>query len=418
MQIIHEPSYHNVEINPTQTVESGDFQASEAPLGIIARFPSPPPSEIDIPADILRFALQGQAAYLMPKERVGICLKRPIPGIRSVKVMHSPSVSKSHYKNLQVCGSVWMCPVCASKITERRREELTSALRASDFQPMLITFTLRHHAGDKLVLLLKALMAAFDGFKSGNAWQRARKRFGWIGSIRSTEVTHGVNGWHPHLHDLVLLETPLTAEKLANFTDFLKTRWSMVLARQGRDATWEHGVDVRTGDNDIADYVAKFGRLPTVKAWSLEHELTKAPVKKGHRDGRTAYQLLADSMAGDEIAGRLFIEYARAFKGKKQLVWSKGLRALLGLLDEEMTDEEIAAESREAAFVLLFLNLDQWKVVVYNDLRAELLREASSGDRNQVVTWLAELGIAVYDNEHFEALIPLDGGIGLGLNDE
>ena len=227
-----------------------------------------------------------------------------------------------------------------------------------------------------------------------------------------------MNGWHPHLHDLVLLETPLNPDELAEFTDFLKTRWSMVLKRQGRDATWEHGVDVRTGDNDIAEYVAKYGHLPTVTGWTLEHELTKAPVKKAHNDGRTAYQLLADSMMGDEVAGRLFTEYAKCFKGKKQLVWSKGLRALLGLTDQEMTDEEIAAEQREPAFVLLFLNIEQWKVVVFNDLRAELLREASFGHRDRVVSWLAEIGIAVYDNAHFDALIPLDGGIGIGLNED
>lgn len=415
---LQSPFYHSTDTNLNATQFQGANATPSGSLGIIARFPSPPPSEIEIPADILRFALQNHAAHLMPKERVGICLKRPIPAIRAVKIMYSPEVEKAHYKNLQVCGSVWMCTVCATKITERRREELAAALAASDFQPYLITYTLRHHAGDRLKDLLSALMAAFDSFKSGVSWQRARRRYGWIGSIRSTEVTHGLNGWHPHLHDLVLLEKPLEPAEFDEFEAFLKRRWIMVLQRHGRDAEWYPSVNVKTGDNDVAAYLAKYGKLPTVKGWTLEHELTKAPVKKAHKDGRTAFQLLADSMMGDKAAGKLFREYARCFKGKKQLVWSKGLRALLGLTDQEMTDAEIAAENREPAFVLLFLNLDQWKVVVYNDLRAELLQEASFGDRERVVAWLADLGIYVYDNAHFDALIPLGGGIGIGLNED
>lgn len=407
-------SYHNVEVNPTQTQKSGSDVTARASLGNIARFPSLPSSETLQNADILRFLLQAEAARLMSDERVSICLKRPIPAAVTVDIAYSASKQKAHYKNLQVCGSVWMCPVCASKISEVRREELSLALAASKYTPMLITFTLRHHKGDKLKELLTALMTAFDSFKSGQYWQKKRLEFGWIGSIRSTEVTHGDNGWHPHLHDLVLLESPLTPENLIFFTNLLKERWSMVLRRAGRDASWDHGVDVRIGHNDIADYVAKYGKLPKVTGWTITHELTKAVVKKAHKDGKTAYQLLADSMTGDKASGRLFMEYARVFKGKKQLVWSKGLRALLGLMDEK-TDEQIAAEVDQAAYVLLYLTIDQWKIIVRENGRAELLAEAAHGDRERVVAWLSDYGIYVYDNELFEATIPLVGGIGLGL---
>lgn len=418
MQDVQELSYHTAISTPTPTRENGDFSPRFSLLGRVANSPSPPQAETRLIERIIRYALQRHAAHLLPRERVAKCLRETIPGIRSVKVMHSPALNAAHYKNLIICGSVWMCPVCASKISERRREELTAALSASDFTPMLITFTLRHRNSDKLVDIRNALMKAFDSFKSGKVWQKARRKYGWIGSIRAVEVTHGANGWHPHLHDLILLETPLSPEMLEEFTIFLKKRWLMVLKRHGRDASWANGVDIRTAQSDIADYIAKHGRLPKVTGWTLEHELTKATVKKGHKDGRTAYQLLADSMAGDDVASRLYIEYARVFKGKRQLVWSEGLRDLLGLNDEEMTDEELAAENREAAFVLVYLNLDQWKVVCGNDSRAELLAEAAYGDRERVVNWLAGLGIACYDNEHFEALIPLGAGVGIGIENE
>lgn len=412
---LHDPSYHNVKLNPTQTQELGAGNEPRASLGILAKSPSLPEGETPIPDDILRFLLQNEAAKLMSDERVAICLKRPIPNAVTVEITHSISKGKAHFKNLQVCGSVWMCPVCASKVSETRRQELSLAIAKTDYQPMLLTFTMQHHKGDKLADLLRGLMAAFDSFKSGQYWQKKRKEYGWIGSIRAIEVTYGDNGWHPHLHDLVLLEKPLDAENRVFFTNLVKERWQMVLKRHGYFATLENGADVREGHNDIAEYVAKYGRLPKVTGWTVVHEVTKAVSKKAHRDGRTAYQLLADSMAGDKPSGRLFMEYARVFKGKRQLVWSEGLRALLGLTDEK-TDEQIARENDEAAYVLLYLTIDQWKIVVRENGRAGLLAEAAHGDRERVVAWLADYDIHVYDNELFQATIPLVGGIGLGLN--
>ena len=33
-----------------------------------------------------------------------------------------------HYKGLKICGSVWACPLCASKVQERRRQEVAQAI--------------------------------------------------------------------------------------------------------------------------------------------------------------------------------------------------------------------------------------------------------------------------------------------------
>lgn len=411
-----EPSYHTTATNQTQTPQNGVDGGDSASLGILAKSPSLPNGETTIPDDILRFMLQAEAAKLMSDERVAVCLKRPVPGAMMIEIAHSHSRKKAHYRNLQICGSVWMCPVCASKISETRRQELSLAIAKTDYQPMLLTFTMQHNKGDKLADLVKALLAAFDSFKSGQYWQKKRKEYGWIGSIRAIEVTYGDNGWHPHLHDLVLLKTPLDTENRAFFEALIKERWQMVLKRQGYYASKENGADVREGHNDIAEYVAKYGRLPKVTGWTVVHEVTKAVSKKGHKDGRTAYQLLADSMAGDKSSGRLFMEYARVFKGKRQLVWSEGLRALLGLIEVEKTDAQIAAEVEEPAYTLLYLTVDQWKIVVKENGRAGLLEEAKHGDRDRVVAWLADYSIHVYDNELFETTIPLVGGIGLGLN--
>jgi hypothetical protein len=135
--------------------------------------------------------------------------------------------------------------------------------------------------------------------------------------------------------------------------------------------------------------VAKFGREPT---WTESHELTKAPAKKGRAGGRTPTQLLADYAAGDKEAGLLWRVYALLFAGKKQLVWSRGLRDLLGL-NEEKSDEEVATEQSEIALLLAHLENEQWRAVIGNDARGELQAVADSGDVHQVVNFLADLGI-------------------------
>ena len=81
------------------------------------------------------------------------------------------------------------------------------------------------------------------------------------------------------------------------------------------------------------------------------------------------------------------------FRGRHQLVWSDGLRARLLPELEEKSDEELANEHDEMAVLLATLTLSQWRAVVGNDARAELLSVAASGDRAQLVSFLACLGI-------------------------
>lgn len=313
-----------------------------------------------------------------------------------VSVMYSPLVGKAHYKNLMHCDRVWVCPVCASKITERRKEELTAAMKATKYTAYLVTYTLQHHAGDRLKTVLEAILAAFQHFKSGKVWQKRRKAYGWVGSVRTLEITYGENGWHPHIHELVFFENALDDETLQKFIIFMKVRWNIVLRRQARGASWAHGVDVRTAREDIAEYIQKYGHQPVVTGWTIEQEITKAPVKKGKTEhGRTARQLLADSAEGDEIAGKLFIEYANVIKGKKQLVWSKGLRELLGLDAREPTDSEMAEEESSPAFILAQLSKDQWDVILGNDARGELLKIAGAGDWAKLSYWLKDFGIVL-----------------------
>lgn len=342
---------------------------------------------------VRRFGLQAAARRLLPGERVAGCLRQVRPGVEAVEIWYSPRHGRASLGGLLVCGSVWNCPVCAAKVTERRRVELQSALAQKRYSTLLLTYTLRHQAGDALRDLTSLLLKALRAMQSGVGWQRQRKRFGWVGSVRALEVTYGVHGWHPHIHQLVFLEGALNQSAVDGLETYLKDRWGMVLARCGLDASWRHGLDVRSASKDIAAYVSKYGREPRRKRfWTDAHEVTKQPVKRGRLGGRTPSQLLEDYLVcGDGAAARLFVEYAGAFKHKKQLVWSKGLREQLGL-EAEWDDLTVATRLEEDGELLLRLSGAVWRRVVGSDARGELLAVAGGGDGEAVAKFLASLG--------------------------
>ncbi|MCW8722129.1 rolling circle replication protein, Rep63 protein, partial [Acinetobacter baumannii] len=74
------------------------------------------------------FLLQDQSAKLLPRERVGNCLKKRIDKTKQREVKYNENRKKAHWSNVQRCGSVWTCPVCAKQITEKRREELKNGI--------------------------------------------------------------------------------------------------------------------------------------------------------------------------------------------------------------------------------------------------------------------------------------------------
>lgn len=309
-----------------------------------------------------------------------------------VDVLYAPAKAAAHLGGVQCCKSVWLCPVCAAKISEKRRTELSEALAGWQESPagevrrlLLVTFTLSHTAGDTLATVFGALKKARRLLVSGKAAQAFKNEFGVVGMVRSLELTHGVNGWHPHLHVLYFFQEEVP---ILPFETAIKGRWSQCVRSAGSYASWQHGCDVRFSDRDISEYLAKWGKEPD---WTPAHELTKGVSKLGKRGGRTAMQLLSDYLDGDEQAGRLWLQFAVNLKGERQLFWSKGLRQLLGL-EAEKTDEELAVEQEEIAVILASLTVGAWRIIIANDARGELLEVAAKGDPVLVEQFMCSLG--------------------------
>lgn len=389
------PSSVSLHMQPSAPALNGSVGA--APLGTIGRCSSPASqcgtedAQKSANRLIERFALQSAARELLPGEGVAKCLRAPVPG-SLVNVLYVPEHQKAQYSGLQICKSVWMCPVCAAKVSERRRVELQETISAwlalaGARRTLLVTFTLSHTLGDDLARVLALLKKARTYLVSGKAAKAFKQKYAIAGMVRALEVTHSFdNGFHPHLHVLYFLAEDVS---IISFTNELKARWVAAVAAAGGSASLEHGCDVRFSDADVANYVAKFGR---VSSWTPAHELTKAVVKRGRGASRSPAELLADYLfADDKQAGALWQVYARAFKGERQLHYSHGLRALLGL-GKEKTDDELAVEHDDLAVLLAALTPGAWRVVVANDARAELLNVACSGDADAVRVFLVSLG--------------------------
>lgn len=371
-------------------------------LGIHARFASTAKENRLTSAEragvlrLLRWQRLSLAAYLLPDERVGKCYRVRVKPF--VDVNYSKRVKSAHYGGLMTCASVWSCPVCSSKITERRRKELQGA-DMRGLSVFMVTLTLQHNRQDKLKTVRGALGDSFRGLRSGRWWQEFREAYKIAGSVAASEVTWGVeHGWHPHKHVLFFSLLPVQEIEPEEIREQISKRYRDILAKSGRWASSAHGVDVRMADDLIAQYLAKYGQEKKTN-WTLVDEITKAASKIGFKNGEhyTPFELLDLYLGKNVAAGRLFIEYALTMKGAKQLVYSRGTRALLGLGRDE-TDEELAAAQEEDAVILASLKPQDWRKIIKQNLRGHLLEVARTGSVKKVITFLQAVGIHALDD--------------------
>lgn len=336
-----------------------------------------------------RYILQEYIAELLRDSRISRCMHRRIGPKVSVK--YSVQHQHAHYGGLATCGDVWRCPICSAKISARRRAELDKAALHYGGSIFMLSFTISHHAGERLGDVKSALNAAYKQTFSGRYYQEIKRRYKIAGSITAQEVTYGDNGWHAHKHTLLLSEITLSKSDLYEIEAALSLKYRMALDKLGAFASQDNALKVIDGgDAAVRRYLSKLG---------LSFEVTMTETKSS---GITPFQLAQMAADGDPEAARLFKEYADAYRGSRQLVYSKGLKAKLGMQDK--SDQEIAAED-EPAHTMLTLDAASWQKVCSKGLRAELLNVADSGDIEELTGWMRSRGLE-YEIPESEAEIP------------
>ncbi len=330
----------------------------------------PETGEIVVQHDpILKWQLQSVARLALPQHRIHTCMRHLRSDRREVQVRQSQKSGKAYFAGLMSCGSVWTCPICAPKIQAVRAQEVRAAIDAWSGSVVLITQTVPHKVRDALKPLLEAFTLALRKFKGCKGYTRAQVLHGISGSIRALEITDGSNGWHPHAHTILFLDAPNVS--LDDLRATLFPLWESATRRAGFDCLSPKAFDVQDA-RAVRQYVTKLG---TEYEWGPEHELTKAHSKRGHGSSLTPFDMLRRYLEAPDD-GRLlarFAEFAYCFHGKRQLVWSDGLKKRL-LGTEGLTDEQVAASIGECDPVLTTITLQEWKVIRRHNLQAHVLQ--------------------------------------------
>lgn len=386
--------------------------SAQRSLGTNTKSSTPPP-KIDLISRVQqtraeRYRLQNSARDLLLWKGQGEGLEYPANFHRTAKCLHvrtgsnvgvhlSNEHNKAFMSGLAVCGSVWSCPVCAAKIQERRRIEIAQAFDwayTNNKKVIMVTFTIPHYANQRLVELITKMRAAFSGLRAGNPWVRITQRVGYIGLIRSLEVTLGENGWHPHTHEAWIVDKETDTEALR---DRVAARWLTMCKRAGIVAKSAEASflarSVNIMDNcSTSDYLAK---QDDSRNWGIDRELASASSKKSRSPkGFHPFGLLAEHAEGGEgrkDAGARFIEYATTMRDKRcrQIFWSADLKKLVGLEDKQ--DEELAEEQTDKADLLGLLDADQWSLIIKCQAKSDVLDAAENGGWDAIMTLIDRL---------------------------
>lgn len=355
-----------------------------------------------------RYRLQATAAYLTRSEaeKRGFLVNdfHRVSKCRLVKVKPSISVYKrdqtAFYSNLSVCGSGWVCPLCASKIQAVRRFEIAQALAwasRSGLSAHMVTLTFPHDKSQSLITLLAMQKTAFKFYRSHRSTKQFQDDYGFEGLIRSLEITASrLNGWHPHTHELLFFPSSLSPQLVANF---YKKRWLDALIKAGFEVTEK----MRSNDSPAfdfisnaksSDYLAKMG-----EAGGVDYELSGA---KKSGSGRHIFTVLDDfNTKKNKTDAALFIEFLEATKGKAQVFFSRGLKKKAGI-EIDLSDEQIAVDSvaDDDGFVITLDDID-FDVILKNKARSDFLSICEIGGSVMAKQWLTSRGAAFFEVASF-----------------
>jgi hypothetical protein len=215
--------------------------------------------------------------------------------------------------------------------------------------------------------------------------------------VRRVECTIGRNGWHLHVHALLFVPGDETEARAAARGAAMFDAWSRRLVRDGLEAPLADSgglsvklLDLTSAGAEIAKYLAK-GTFETA-ATKAALELAGSG-KRAWRRNRTPMQVLADvTRLGLAEDAALWWEWEDASHGKQALTWKQGFRDTL-CRDDELSDEELAAETDHGGEVVVTLSAYTWTRVRAHRGAAsrllELVEQAGAEFAEAIVTdWL------------------------------
>jgi hypothetical protein len=291
-----------------------------------------------------RFRLSAWLARHSTVDRVRSC-GRLIAYLCDLKA----SEGVAHFAGLKSCASIWACPVCAAKVAARRIEEIAGTVQAHldlGGGAVFLTLTFSHHLGMRLGDLLDQRQEAWARLRQSRTWRRLKDDYG-VEFVGMREHTWGpVNGWHPHLHAVLLTSRFLTEEERQVVDAEITAEWLRQLQRVGLSGLASHAVRVDAWNDrkaeDMGGYLAK----------QLAMEVGGGTYKEGREGQLSTWQLLDAAADGEVGPLALWVEHEAATFGRHAMFWSAGARKLRP--GPEQTDEEVAEQEVGGDLVVSF----------------------------------------------------------------
>jgi hypothetical protein len=292
------------------------------------------------------------------------------------------------------CGRIWLCPVCNAKVMAKRAIEIGLALAWASTKDMHViwgSLTVRHHASSDLRALISLQRRAWEGLVLSKNWRRksatltvshvcdevcpldcTRQRdvidsmsAGRVGYIRASEITIGVNGWHPHFHPMIIWRG--TKESAQAFADWTTARWVEEVKILGGDANLDGGQQLRVlSSAESFDALSGYVTKQTYDGTALALEMVWSQ-GKGARPGKRVastvphWALLHDIDNGEYSAVVRWEELETAVIGHRMISWSRGLRSFAALGSETSDENIVAAELGTSEDSVCFLTTDGWQ---------------------------------------------------------
>lgn len=330
-----------------------------------------------------RYEIQRAAAFLARSEaenlgklpydlhRVSKCWHCRIAD--TVDVVGSRFEGQVYLSGVMLCGSVWACPACSAKIARKRELEIRKVIIAAydaGYTCSMITLTFPHKKGMILDDLIVLQQAAIKYFRKGGAYTKYLKEIDYQGNVRTHESTHGLNGWHPHTHEVWVHKITANRKTMENR---VKRKWIDSLEKAGLDmsnkaAIEKHAVDFQWSVSS-SEYLAK---TASISDWGIEAELARSSTKIGKSHGRSQFRILADfAETGKKSDARLFLEFIQVMSSRRvrSIFISPKLRKLANLgaaqTDLDLASQDDVPEQEKE----VFLRMPDWDWQIVKDHR-------------------------------------------------
>lgn len=262
-----------------------------------------------------RFEIQTISAQIHremsgPFERQCNCLRSQNNSSMFVDLFKNPGAQHAYYAGLQTCGSPFSCPLCSTKITESRKDEIEELLsKTKDYYHYLITLTVPHYKNESCKDIRDRFMSSRRRLKNWTEikdhheyvpYTKTLKHYKYDGSVTTVEVTYGDNGWHIHSHELIITKKPI--KDLISFRAIVYANWTKSVLYSGFEinkpnAFYKRSVQIDSLHGDHLQRMKTYLSKTVVftqkeSSWGMSSELTKGGIKKADNKNLTPFGML------------------------------------------------------------------------------------------------------------------------------